>query len=207
MDLFYNEFEGDLEEIENAVKNISSNINPKDGTTDAIGVFIDNFEDLLDNIYSSYTATEEETITFSAMLPIPESQEISIVEVVGEEVEDDIGIIVDETAGNTREMIELAVELEELTGILASENFTDFLEDFNAVENVSEYILDLIQGRLDVYNITDIVAEMNVFIDQFSDFSGRNSNIDMQVQLVLTNLTQTMTLLNTNLTNLKQFNF
>ena len=207
LDLFYNEFEGDLEEIENAVKNISSNINPKDGTTDAIGVFIDNFEDLLDNIYSSYTATEEETITFSAMLPIPESQEISIVEVVGEEVEDDTGIILNETAGKVREMIELAVELEELTGIMASENFTDFLEDFNAVENVSEYILDFIQGKLDVYNVTEIVAEMNVFIDQFSDFSGRNSNIDMQVQLVLTNLTQTMTLLNTNLTNLKQFNF
>jgi len=53
LDLIYNTYSGDLQQIIKAAKNISVQINPVDGTKKAIEVFVDTFSEFINNVYGS----------------------------------------------------------------------------------------------------------------------------------------------------------
>ena len=72
LDLFFGTYGADVQKIEDAAKNKTAAINPKDGTVDAVDTFVDDFEELLDIIYSGYVASDGETeILFTTELDIP----------------------------------------------------------------------------------------------------------------------------------------
>jgi len=86
LDLFCDQYGGDLQKIEDAAKDITSAINPKDGTTEAIDRFVEDFADLLDDIYSEYTADDAVDVEFAnSELAMPESM------IIEEVVVDDDG--------------------------------------------------------------------------------------------------------------------
>jgi len=81
LDLFCDQYGGDLQKIEDAAKDITSAINPKDGTTEAIDRFVEDFADLLDDIYSEYTAVDAADVEFAnSELAIPDPMTIEEVE-------------------------------------------------------------------------------------------------------------------------------
>ena len=70
LDLFYDKYDGDIDKIQNAAKEISAAINPKDGTIDAIDNFVINYTDMIDSVYGSFEAEDPVEIEFSVNLPV-----------------------------------------------------------------------------------------------------------------------------------------
>ena len=60
LDLYYNLYNGDLQEIEDAVKKLVNKINPVNGTLEEISAFIDEFEAFVENTYYTLFCREEE---------------------------------------------------------------------------------------------------------------------------------------------------
>lgn len=83
LDIFYDKYGGDTDKIQNAAKEISAAINPKDGTIDAIDNFVTNYSDMIDEIYGSFEESEPTEIEFSASLPIARVLGSSFVETSG----------------------------------------------------------------------------------------------------------------------------
>jgi len=70
LDIFYNKYDGDMDKIQNAAKEISAAINPKDGTIDAIDNFATNYADMIDSVYGDFEDSDPVEIEFSVNLPI-----------------------------------------------------------------------------------------------------------------------------------------
>ena len=77
MDLFYNLYEGDIDQIENAASAISRAIDPYTGTIEGIETLISQIEDLKSNTWDTFSLDEElQTRTYNSELNIPAAQEV-----------------------------------------------------------------------------------------------------------------------------------
>jgi hypothetical protein len=76
MDLFYNLFDGDATQMEEAAKKIINKINPVNGNVNSIDSFVAEMDDLLVNIYNGGTFADITTPSFSVTFSMPTAQEI-----------------------------------------------------------------------------------------------------------------------------------
>lgn len=83
LDIFYDKYGGDIDKIQNAAKEITAAINPKDGTIDAIDNFATNYANMIDAIYGSFEESGTTEIQFSVILPIARILGGSVVETGG----------------------------------------------------------------------------------------------------------------------------
>ena len=83
LDVFYNRYDGDIDKMQNAAKEISAAINPKDGTIDAIDNFVSNYENMVASIYGSFEEDTPVEIVFSTNLPVARVLGSSFVETGG----------------------------------------------------------------------------------------------------------------------------
>ncbi len=89
LDLYYNLYNGDLQEIEDAVKKLVNKINPVNGTLEEISVFISELQSFIDNTYESTDDDElkeylqnaaGDPASFSVSLAIPPLTDLNIEE-------------------------------------------------------------------------------------------------------------------------------
>jgi len=79
MDLLYDTYGGDLQQIENAASLISRNIDPFTGTLTAINDFVDSLTNLKTNTWDAFIAGRRDlirTINYTVTLSIPTAQEV-----------------------------------------------------------------------------------------------------------------------------------